>query len=123
MGRSLGLIGMLIVAAIGGYLYLGQMRTLTPNNSPEAAIDTVAVRNDLMAIANAERRYWATNAKYASLDDLQKGGDIHIPSRPHYAYSANAGETNFKITATYSGPDPKAAKHVSIDESLVLKND
>jgi hypothetical protein len=123
MGRSFGFIAVLIVVAIGAYFYMGQVQSITPaGSSPNAAIDTVAVRNDLLALANAERRYWATNAKYAGLDDLRKGGDIHIPTRPNYSYTAEATDTTFRVTATYSGQDPKAPKHLSVDESMALSS-
>jgi hypothetical protein len=122
MGRSFGFIVLLIVVAIGAYIYMGQVQTLTPSGaSPNAVIDAVGVRNDLMAMANAERRYWAVNSKYADLEDLRRNGDIHIPTRPDYTYSAEASETSFRITATYSGQDPKAAKRMTVDQSMVLK--
>src|SRR5437016_11857150 len=124
MGRGFGLIAGLIVVAIGGYLYSKQVQTVTPAGfSPSSRIDVVGVRNDLTAIANAERRYWVTNAKYASLDDLRRSGDIHVPSRPNFTYSAEAGNTSFKIVATYSGPDPKTPKRISVDETMVVKTD
>jgi len=113
---------MLSVVAIGGYLYTRQLQTVTPvGTAPTTAIDVIAVRNDLLAIANAERRYWATNARYASLDELQTNGDIQVHNRSHYVYSVNAGETSFKIIATYSGPDPKAPKLISVDETMALQ--
>src|SRR5216117_4232104 len=111
MGRGFGLIAGLIVVAIGGLLYSRQLQTLTPGGAaPSSAIDVVGVRNDLMAIANSERRYWVINAKYASLDELRENGDIHIPIRANYTYSTETSDISFKIIATYSGPDPKAPK-------------
>src|SRR5437867_7034000 len=122
MRRAVGFVAMLSVVAIGGYLYTRQLQTVTPvGTAPTTAIDVIAVRNDLLAIANAERRYWATNARYASLDELQTNGDIQVPNRSHYVYSVNAGETSFKIIATYSGPDPKAPKLISVDETMALQ--
>jgi hypothetical protein len=110
--------------AIGLYLYSNQVQTLTPGGGDvSSTIDVVGVRNDLMAIANAERRYLATNGKYGSLDDLRENGDIHIPSRPHYNYSAETSGSSFKIVATYLGPDPKAPKRISVDETMALKTE
>ena len=122
MGRSAGLLAGLIVVAIGGYFYNRQVQTLLPGG-PNSTIAVVAVRNDLIAIANAERRYWATNAKYASLDDLQKDGDIQIPSRANYTYSVETSDSSFKIIAIYSGPDPNASKRISVNETMALKTD
>jgi hypothetical protein len=124
MGRSVGLLAVMITLVIGGYYYRNQLQNISPGGAaPSTAIDTVAVRNDLMAMANAERRYWATNSRYATIDDLRNNGDIHVPSRENYSYSAQVSDTGFKILATYSGPDPKAPKHISVDETLSLKTD
>ena len=89
-------------------------------STPTTTVDVTGVRNDLLALANAERQYWASNAKYASLDELQSGGGTHAPARQNYSYSVEAGETTFKVIATYSGPDPKAPKRIAIDETMTI---
>jgi hypothetical protein len=119
MGRAFGLIAVVIVVAIGGYLYTREAQTVTPiGSTPKTTVDVVGVQNDLMAIANAERRYWVSNSKYASLEELRTNGDIEIPTRDNYTYSAEASETGFRIIASYSGADPKAPKRISVDESM-----
>jgi len=124
MGRGIGFIMVLVAVAIGFLLYSRQLQTLTPGGAEvSSTIDVIGVRNDLMAVANAERRYLAINGKYASLDDLRENGDIHIPSRPNYRYYTENSDTSFKITATYSGPDPKAPKRISVDETMALKTE
>jgi hypothetical protein len=121
MSRSIGFIMVLIVAAVGGYLYTKQANSVVQvGSNPQTTIDVTAVRNDLLGIANAERRYFASNGKYATLDELRTGGDISIPTRPNYSYSAQTGETGFKIVAVYSGPDPKAPKRVAVDETMAI---
>jgi hypothetical protein len=114
----------LIVAAIGAYVYMRQAQSVSAiGTAPNTAIDVTAVRSDLLAMANAERRYWVSHAKYASLDELRTNGDIHIPSRPNYSYSAQATDTAFKVIAAYSGSDPKAPKHITVDETMALTTD
>jgi hypothetical protein len=121
MGRAFGFLSVIIVAAVGGYFYMNQMHAVTPGGtSPKVMIDVTAVRNDLLAMANAERRYWATNAKYASLDELRNNGDVPIPSRANYTYSADVGDSAFKIIATYSGSDPVAPKTITVDETMAM---
>src|SRR5882762_6910319 len=103
MGRSLGFIMVVIVAAVGGYLYTRQATSLTQvGSNPQTTIDVTAVRNDLLAMANAERRYFASNGKYATLEDLRTNGDISIPTRPNYSYSVQPADATFKIIATYN---------------------
>jgi hypothetical protein len=124
MGRAFGLVAVVIVLAIGGYIYTREAQTVTPiGSTPKTTVDVIGVRNDLMAIANAERRYWVTNSKYASLDELRTNGDIEIPGRDNYTYSAETSDTGFRITASYSGPDPKAPKRISVDESMQMTSE
>jgi len=112
---------LIVVLGAGAYIYTKQA---APVGSPASSvIDTIGIQNDLMAMANAERHYFVEHTKYASLDVLRRNGDTRIPRRPHYIYSSEAGETSFKISATYSGPDPKAPKHISIDETMSVRID
>src|SRR5262245_17087986 len=121
MGRTFGLIALVVVVGIGGYVYMNQTKALTPvGTTPKTTINITAVQNDLLAMANAERHYWATNAKYASLDELRRNGDISIPTRANYAYSASAGDNTFTIIAMYSGSDPQAPKRMAVDQTLVI---
>src|SRR5215470_8490576 len=124
MERSLGFIGIIAVVAVGGYVYVGQIHEISPNGAtPKTTVNVIGVHNDLMAIANAEKRYWVTHAKYAQLEELGSNGDIAVPSRPDFAYNAVAGDNNFTITATYTGGDPKAPRRITIDEKMDLTSE
>ena len=124
MGRAFGFIVVIMAVAIGGYVYTRQSQAITGSGATaETMIDVTGVKNDLNAIAQAERRYWAINAKYASLNELRANGDIHIPSRPSYSYEAEATETRFKIIAVYTGTDPKAPRRITVDESMMITMD
>jgi hypothetical protein len=121
MTRTLGLISVVVVVGIGSYVYTRQTQSVTSiGSNPETTVDVLAVRNDLMAIANAERRYWASNARYASLDELRSKGDIEVPSRNDFAYSVEASDTTFTIVASYSGSDPNAPKRISLNETMTI---
>jgi hypothetical protein len=123
MGKTFGFVAVMIAVAIGLYVYTKDVQTVTPGRSPSRTIDVTAVRNDLIAIANAERRYFATNGKYASLDELRSNGDIQVPSRASYTYSAETSDSRFTIIATYTGADPNAPKRISLDETMTVKTD
>ncbi len=124
MSRALGLIGVLIAAAIGFYLYTQQAQTASQGTAnPRQTIDVAGVKNDLIAIAQAERRYFATEARYASIDELRSHGDISMPTngRGPFTYSAEVSESGFRILATYTGPaGPDAAQNLSIDETMQI---
>ena len=125
-----GFLGLLIVAASGFYIYSRQATALSPGGSaaasPRATIDLVGVRNDLIAIASAERRHQASDGRYASLDDLISNGDVSMQrkERGPYQYSSDASESSFRITATYSGDAPPGVPHsMSIDESMQIRQE
>ena len=123
-GRAFGFILVVTVVAMGGYLYTKQAKSVTSvGSNPQTTVEVTGVRNDLLAIANAERRYFASNGKYVSLDELRTGGDISVPARPNYSYSAQTTESTFKIIAVYSGPDAKAPKRITVDETMALTTD
>ena len=132
MSRALGFIGLLIVLGIGAYIYMGQTQAVTPGGgvggtaTPRSTIDVVGVKNDLMALANAERRHFASEGKYVSIDELRSSGDISMPSnhRGPYEYSAETSDAGFRITATYSGPPDADVPHtLSIDETMQVKRE
>ena len=121
MGRSLGFVVLLIVLGFGTYLYTRQMQSVTAvGSNPETVVDVVGVHNDLIALVGAERRYFALNSRYASLDELRTNGDIILPHRDTYSYSAQTSDTGFKIVAAYSGSDPKAPKRIIMDETMTM---
>jgi hypothetical protein len=121
MGRSLGFVLLIIVVAAGGYIYTRQAESVSAGGAtPNTVIDVTAVRNDLLGIANAERRYFASNGKYSSLEELRTSGDTPIPTRANYSYSVQITDATFKAIANYSGSDPKAPKRITIDETMAL---
>src|SRR5258708_415618 len=126
MGRAVGFIGLLIALAIGAYLYTQQAKSVAVGgSSPRSTIDTVGVRNDLIAIANAERRRLASEGKYVSLDDLRSNGDISMPQsgRGPYTYAVTTTDEGFRVEATHTGDDPSAPKRISVDQTMAVRTE
>ena len=126
MGRAVGFVSLLIALAVGAYLYTRQSTSGMPSGaaSPKAAIDLTGVRNDLLAIAQAEKRYHAMNSKYGSLAELRDNGDTNVSdSRGPYSYSVETSENGFVVRATYSGPDETMPRAVTIDQNLQYRNE
>jgi len=124
MGRVFGFVGLLLVLGVGAYIYKQQIvATSAPGGStsnPKATIDLIGVQNDLMAIASAERRRYASDGKYVDLSDLMSNGDLSMqtPSRGPFSYSSTVSDSGFRITATYSGNEPGAPRSLSIDQTM-----
>jgi hypothetical protein len=126
MGRVFGLLGAVIALAAGMYVYSRQAQSAsvaTGANNPKAAIDITGVKADLISIATSERRYYATEGKYASLEDLISDNYIMVArQRPPYRYEIETGSGGFRVVATRSGDDGSGLPaQLSVDENMEFK--
>jgi hypothetical protein len=123
MGRVLGFLGTIITVAIGMYIYSAQVKTLTPgagSGNPEDVATITGVKSDLIGIANAERGYFATQGKYASLDELKSTNYISVKGeRPPYIYDVEITSSGFQATATRTTKGGPA--QLWIDESMQVQ--
>jgi hypothetical protein len=123
MGRLLGLLGVVISLAIGMYIYSRQMESSSATagaNNPKAAINITGVRSDLISIASAERRYFASEGKYASLDELVSTNYITVArQRPPYTYEVRTSSSGFRVVAIRSGDNGTGTPaELSVDENM-----
>ena len=103
-----GLIGLLVTAAIGLGIYMYTLKQAAPGAGMVVTqnISVVGVKNDLIAIAQAERMYYTQNGSYADLPTLTSSGTMNMSrtSRDGYTYSVESSGNNFTVTATYAAP-------------------
>ena len=123
MGRIFGFLSVVIVMGVGMYIYTKQMQSTSAAagaNSPKAAITITGVRSDLISIASAERRYLASEGKYASFDELISTNYITVArQRPPYTYSVETSSNGFRVVATRSGDDSSGGPaQLSVDENM-----
>jgi hypothetical protein len=109
--------------AIGMYIYSKQIQSTSAEagaSSPQGAINITGVKSDLMTIASAERRYFATEGKYSSLDDLISTNYITVArQRPPYSYTVEVSSSGFRVVATRSGENLAGTpKELSVDENM-----
>ena len=128
MGRAFGFVTLLFVLVVGAWFYMrqGQAAASAGTNNPAAAIDLTGVRNDLLAMAQAERSHAAMKGGYASLDDLRNQGDLTMSrsGRGPYNYSSEVSDTSFRFLATYSGPENSGMpRALSIDQSMEISQE
>ena len=125
MSRVLGLVGVLLALAVGAWLYLRSTQAVSPTgtNNPTATVNLAGVKNDLVALGEAERRHFASEGKYVSIEELRSNGDISMPTnqRGPYTYSAEVTATGFRITATCSGACAGLPASFSIDETMQVQ--
>jgi Tfp pilus assembly protein PilE len=116
-----GILGLVLVLGIVYFVYTTQFSKDAGSLPPKQQIDLTAVRSDLLSLAQAERRYFATNGNYATLEQLQQTGTIQFPvtGRRGYAYSMETGDAQkFRITAKPSDPARAEWPTLSIDETM-----
>jgi hypothetical protein len=123
MGRLFGFLSVVIVMAIGMYIYSRQMQSSSAQagaTNPQGAINITGVKSDLISIASAERRYFATEGKYASLDELISTNNITVArQRPPYSYEVQTSASGFRVVATRSGDNISGTPaQLSVDENM-----
>jgi len=100
MRRLSGFLGLIIVVAIGFYVYSRQAQSASGSaGNPQAAMDIVGVKGDLIAIADAEISHYAQQGKYVSIEELRTSKDLIMPRdhRGPYKYSAEISDSAFQI--------------------------
>ncbi len=123
MGRLFGFLSVVVVLAIGMYFYSKQVQSSSAPagaNTPKAAINITGVRTDLVSIASAERRYFAGEGRYASIDELISTNYITVArQRPPYTYTVQIISGGFRVVATRSGDDTSGMPaQLSVDENM-----
>jgi hypothetical protein len=103
-----GLVSLLVTAAIGLGIYMYTLKQAAPGPGMVATqnISLTGVKNDLVAIAQAERMYYTQNGSYADLPTLTSAGTMNIArtSRDGYTYSVQPSGNSFTVTAIYTPP-------------------
>jgi hypothetical protein len=127
MSRAVAFLAVLAAVVVGAWYYLKSTQSVAPagTNNIRATVDTVAIKNDLLGIAQAERVHMASQGKYASIDDLVAAGELPAAhaSRPNWNYVVNLSDTGFKIFAIYSGPPQgDTPPRFSIDETMQVSS-
>jgi hypothetical protein len=128
MRAVIGLVGVLIVAGVGLFIFRaefsgksGGAATMGTDN-PRAVVDVTGIEADLTAMAQAERGLLAQNGHYATLEELESSGSVQegrTKGRFGYTYSVENSEHSFTITAKYAGP-ATGMPTISIDETMQI---
>lgn len=123
--RSLGnLAGLLVVALIAVLMYkfyFSQQSTGTA--TPKQTINVVGVKNDLIAIAQAERAYQAERGSYASLEDLTSSGAMSMSrsGREGYTYEVETSSDGFRVIAHCPAATMPGCASYAIDQTMEIQ--
>ena len=121
-GTRLWIFSLIVVVGVGAYIYMRQTQSVMSagTSNPTETVDLIGVRNDLLAIAQAERSHEATQGSYVSIEALRSQGDLTMTrdNRGPYNYSAEISDSSFRIVATYAGPDSSMPRTLSVDQTM-----
>ena len=86
---------------------------------PQQQIDTVGIRSELLAIAQAEGQYLVAHSRYGTLDELRQESLLTAGAdRRGYAFVvAVDGSQGFTVTATPADPDKKDWPTLVMDQT------
>jgi hypothetical protein len=116
--KAFGILGVVIALCVGLYLYQRDVQQI-PEGSPQQQIDTVAIRQRLLAIGQTERQYQAANGKYGTLEELSDAQLLPGGTEQRgYSYTAEVTGSGFTITATPTANDKTDWPTLSIDETM-----
>jgi hypothetical protein len=105
------LLSLVVALAIAGGIYFYYFKKMPVSDSGTAstqAISLTGVRMDLNQIAQAERTYFATNAKCVSLEELSTSGTVNFArsERDGYTYEVRCGDGNEFAVIAHHAPAP-----------------
>jgi hypothetical protein len=121
------LIGLLVVALISVFaykLYFSNVQSSPETGTPVQTINVVGVKNDLLAIAQAERAYQAEHGSYGSLEELKSAGAMSMlkDGRDGYSYQVEISTSGFQVTAKCTTPTTSAdCTNWMVDQTMQVR--
>ena len=88
------------------------------------ADDHVAgVKNDLLAIAQAERAYQAEHGSYGSLEELKSAGAMSMlrDGRDGYSYGVETSVSGFQVTAKCMPATNSGCSNWTVDQTMQVQ--
>jgi len=118
--KIFGILSLLIVLSAGFFMYQRSVTSLPAGESLTAQIDTTAIRQRLLTIAQTERNYLGSNGRYATLEQLINENLLPGGTEQRgYTFTAVVnGSTGFTITATPTDEDKQDWPTLEITESM-----
>lgn len=123
MRSVLSLLVVLVIVFLSYKLYFSKLgRENSGVVTPVQTIDVVGVKNDLIAIGQAERTYQAEHGEYTSLSELTSSGALTMrrSGRDGYTYDVEASSGSFRAVA-HCPATASNCTNFAIDESMELR--
>jgi hypothetical protein len=121
-------VSLLVVAAIvlvSYKIYFSKFQKETGGSgNPVQTIDVVGVKNDLLAIAQAERAHMAEHGSYTSIEDLTSSGALTMTksSRDGYTYDVESTTDSFRVVAHCPSSNAPGCSDYEVDQSMEVRS-
>lgn len=117
-----GTLVVLVISLLVYKYYFGKAES-DGTGTPAQTINTVGVKNDLIAIAQAERAYQAEHGSYASVDDLTSSGAVTFEKRGRqgYTYEIQNSAGGFRVVAHCRSATNPGCPDFFIDQSMEVQ--
>ena len=124
MRAVLGIVALLAGVAVSLFIYRSSLTQsqAAGAGTPAQTINVVGVKNDLLAIAQAERAYQVEHSSVASLDELVSGGEMSMKKsgRDGYTYDVESTSDGFRVTAHCPSSLAGCTSYV-VDQSMEVR--
>jgi hypothetical protein len=122
MRSVLSLVVVAAIVLLSYKFYFSKMQAEGTGN-PVRTIDVVGVKNDLLAIGEAERIYQAQHGSYASFDELVSSGGVTMrkAGRDGYTYDVETSTDSFRVVAHCPTATQPGCVNYSVDQSMEVQ--
>lgn len=124
MRRAILIGALLGVVCFGCFAAWRSLRTPQPPRPQPQLADRGMVKSDLLVYARAERAFYGSSGRYASMDELRAKGLLSLPPDTRWPYryliSVPAPDA-FVVVALPQSPEGGRAKALSIDEEMNMR--
>jgi hypothetical protein len=121
--RSLaGILVVALISVLAYRLYFSKMQS-SETGTPVQTISVVRVKNDLLAIAQAERAYQAEHGSYGSLEELKSAGAMSMlkDGRDGYSYEVETSASGFQLMAKCSTITNPGCSNWTVDQTMQVQ--
>lgn len=121
--RSLaGILVVALISVMAYRMYFSKVQS-SETGTPAQTISVVGVKNDLIAIAQAERAYQAEHGSYGSLEELKAAGAMTMlrDGRDGYSYDVETTPSGFHVLGKCSPATNPGCSNWVVDQSMEVQ--
>jgi hypothetical protein len=120
MRSVVSLLVVALIAVLAYKFWFAQMQSSGGGATPKQTIDIVGVKNDLIAIGQAERTYQVEHGSYASMEDLTSSGALTMTKsgRDGYTYEVETSGSGFRVVAHCPSTTSPGCQDWFVDETM-----